>query len=117
MLLGLFFWLWGQNYNLDYIRTMIFACLTIDSILYVFACKSLRRNLWHINLFSNRILLVASAVGALMLVLALYLPSLQTLLKTVPLGGQSWLIVLGMGLIELISIEAAKHYFIVRHQV
>jgi Ca2+-transporting ATPase len=117
ILLGLFFWLWGQNYDLAYIRTMIFACLTIDSILYVFSCKSLRRNLWHINPFSNRILLVASAVGVLMLVLAIYLPGLQILLKTVPLGGQSWLIVLGMGLIELMAIETAKHYFIVRHQV
>jgi len=52
-----------------------------------------------------------------MLVLAIYLPVLQTFLKTVPLGRQSWLIVLGMGLIELIAIEVAKHYFIVRHRV
>ena len=117
MLLGLFFWLWGQHYDLAYIRTMIFASLVIDSILYVFSCKSLRKNLLHINLFSNKILLVASAVGVLMLVLAIYLPALQTFLKTVPLGRQSWLIVLGMGLIELIAIEVAKHYFIVRHRV
>ncbi len=116
ILLGLFFWLWKQNHDIAYVRTMIFACLTIDSLFYVFSCKSLRRNLWHINPFSNRILVAAVLIGVLVLVLAVYLPTLQTLLKTIPLGFNDWLIILGLGMIELILIEATKHYFIVRHQ-
>lgn len=116
MLLGLFFWLWKLNFDITYIRTMIFACLSIDSIFYVFCCKSLRKNLWQINIFSNKLLLVAAVLGIIMLVAAVYVPMLQSLLKTVPLGIYDWLIVLTLGIIELIAIEAAKHYFIVRHQ-
>jgi Ca2+-transporting ATPase len=58
----------------------------------------------------------AWVIGILMLVLALYLPLFQTLLKTVPLGPQDWLIILALGMIELILIEATKWYFITRHK-
>ena len=116
MLLGLFFWLWKQGFDITYIRTMVFACLSIDSIFYTFSCKSLRKNLWHINPFSNKLLLAAVVLGIIMLVGAIYIPILQTLLKTVPLGINDWLIIFIMGVIELVAIEAAKHHFIVRHQ-
>lgn len=117
MLLGLFFWLWEQNHDIAYVRTMVFACLTIDSLFYAFSCKSLRRNLWHINPFSNKLLVGAVVFGVLMLVLAIYLPVLGTLLKTVSLSFNDWLIVLGIGVMEIVLIEATKHYFIVRKEV
>jgi len=117
VLLGLFFWLWQANHDLSYVRTMIFGGLAINSLFYVFSCKSLRRNIWHINPFSNWFLVGATGIGFLMLILAVYLPPLQTLLKTVPLVFNDWLILLGLGVIEIISIEATKWYFISRHQV
>ena len=116
ILLGLFFWLWKQGLDITYIRTMIFACLTIDSLFYVFSCKSLRKNLWHINLFSNKFLICSVVIGIIMLVAAVYVPFLQTLLKTVPLGVYDWSIIFGIGIINLILIETTKHHFIIRHQ-
>ncbi|MBZ9572141.1 HAD-IC family P-type ATPase [Patescibacteria group bacterium] len=117
LLLGLFLWLWEQKHDISYVRTMIFACLTIDSLFYVFSCKSLRRNLWHINPFSNKLLVAAIGIGILMLVLALYLPIFQTLLKTVSLGFNDWLIIFSLGMIEIILIEATKWHFIVKKAV
>ena len=116
VLLGLFFWLWKQNHDIFYVRTMIFACLSVDSLFYVFSCKSLRRNLWHINPFSNKFLVAAVGIGILMLLLAVYAPWIQVLLRTVPLGFNDWLIILGIGLIELILIEVMKWHFIVKKQ-
>ncbi|MFQ6049801.1 MAG: cation-translocating P-type ATPase, partial [Candidatus Paceibacterales bacterium] len=116
ILLGLFFWFFNKNYDIAYIRTMIFACLSIDSLFYVFSCKSLRRNLWHINPFSNKILVGAVIIGIVMLLLAIYLPLFQILLKTISLNFQDWSIIIGLGLSEIILIEATKWYFIVRHQ-
>lgn len=116
MLLGLFFWLFNRNHDIVYVRTMIFACLAIDSLFYVFSCKSLRRNLWHINPFSNKILVGAFIIGIITLVSAIYLPLFQVLLKTVPLSFQDWLIILSMGFIEIILIEATKWHFIVKKE-
>ncbi len=116
LLLGLLFWLVKYSgYEIPHIRSIIFAGLTVDSIFYVFSCKNLKRNLWHINPFSNKFLVFAWIFGIVMLLAALYLPVLQALLKTVPLNFFDWQLVLGLGLANIILIEATKHYFIVRH--
>ncbi len=118
ILLGLFFWLYRKfgASQIDYIRTMIFVALTIDSIFYIFACKSLRKSIWQVSIFNNKYLIGAWFLGVLSLIGAIYLPVFQGLLKTVPLAAKDWIILGGLGLLELIMIEIAKHYFIVRHQ-
>jgi len=116
-LLGLFFWLWSKSHDIIYIRTMIFACLTIDSLLYVFSCKSLRRNIWHINLLSNKLLIITVMIGFSTLLMGVYFPPFQALLKTVSLDFGDWLIILGLGVIKLILIEITKWHFIVRKEV
>ncbi len=117
LLLGLFFWLMKYSgYEISHIRSIIFAGLTIDSIFYIFSCKSLRRNLWHINPFSNKFLILTWVSGVIALIASLYIPFLQTLLKTVPLNVFDWQLVLGLGLFNIILIEATKYYFIVKHQ-
>jgi len=51
-----------------------------------------------------------------MLLGALYIGPLQTLLKTVPLNFIDWILILGLGILNMILIEATKYYFIVRHE-
>ncbi|MDP2664271.1 MAG: HAD-IC family P-type ATPase [bacterium] len=114
ILLGLFFWLWRQGYSIEYVRTMIFSGLAISSLFYVFSCKSLRRNIWHINPFSNKFLVLAVLIGFLMLFTAIYFSPFQSLLKTVPLQMSDWLILVGLGLVNIIAIEVTKWYFIIK---
>jgi len=112
-LLGLFFYLLKySDYSLAHIRSVIFVGLAIDSLFYVFSCRSLRRNLWRINPFSNKFLIGAWLFGILMLIVALYLPLFQNLLKTAPLTLFDWRLILGLGLINVILIEATKWWFI-----
>jgi len=116
LLLGVFIWLFRMGHEINYIRTMIFSALTIDSLFYVFSCKSLRKNLWHINIFSNKLLIIALLIGIIALVGAIYLPALQRILKTIPLNSLDWSIIFGLGLIEVFLIEITKWYFIVKKQ-
>ena len=67
-------------------------------------------------IFSNKILLIAWAVGFMALFVTLYVPFFNNLLDTMPLHFHDWWIVVGLGLIELTLVETVKHYFIVRHQ-
>lgn len=115
-LLGLFFWLCKYSTDILYIRTMIFAALAVDSLFYVFSCKSLRMGLRHINLFSNKFLLSAWTIGFVALFMALYIPFFNNLLGTIPLHFHDWWIVIGLGVIELFLIELVKYYFIARHE-
>ncbi|MFH1181168.1 MAG: HAD-IC family P-type ATPase [bacterium] len=114
-LLGLLFWLMNfSGYEISHIRSIIFAALAIDSMFYVFSCKSLRKNIWQINLANNKFLILTWILSALMLLAALYLPPLQELLKTVPLDFFDWQLILGLGLINIILIEATKRFFIIK---
>jgi len=116
-LLGIFFFLFKfTDYSIEHIRTMIFAGLAIDSIFYVFSCRSLRQNIWHINPFSNKFLVVAWLFGVAALLMAVYLPPLQNLLETVSLGFFDWIILLALGFFNLFLIELTKWFFIVRHK-
>ncbi len=116
ILLGLFFWLWKNNHDLAYVQTMIFGALSIDSLFYVFSCKSLRRNLWHFNPFSNSFLVFSWIVGIVLLLGAIYLLPLQKLLGTVPLRTIDLAFILGLGAVKLALIEFTKWLFIVRHK-
>ena len=113
LLLGLFFFLLKYSrYEITHIRSIIFAGLTIDSLFYVFSCKSLRQNLWNINIFSNKFLIYAWISGVVMLLSALYVPFLQGLLKTSGLSLFDWGLVFGLGLLNIILIEFTKWLFI-----
>jgi len=115
-LLGTFYYLW-QNaiFDMAHIRTIIFAALSMDSLFYLFSCKDLHKNIWEIDFLSNKFLLWAW-FGVVFLVLAgIYIPFLQVLLGTVALGWNSWLIVGGLSLVEILGLEGAKWFFIHRH--
>lgn len=114
ILLMIFWWLLRQNYDMQYIRTIIFAALGIDSLFYVFSCKSLRKNIWRINPFSNKFLIISVLFGFLALLAGIYIPVFQALLKTVPLGTKEWLLISGLGLLNVLLIELVKYIFIVK---
>ena len=117
LLFGLFFWLYKfSDYGISHIRTIIFSGLAIDSLFYIFSCKSLRKNIWEINLFSNKIMIFAWIFGWIMLLCAIYLPPFQVLLKTVPLNIYDWGLLIGLGVINIILVEITKWHFIVKKQ-
>jgi len=116
VLLGLFLLLLKKGLPLVEIRTIIFAALAIDTFFYAFSCKNLRKNIWQYNPFSNLYLIGFIIFSFFMLLIAIYIPFFQNLLKTVPLNLFDWLLLLGLGVLNLILIEITKWYFIAKHQ-
>jgi len=116
MLMGLFVLLWQKTGDIIYVRTMIFATLTLDSLLFVFSCKSLRKNIWQIDLLSNKFLILSFVVGIIMLLSAVYFAPFQMLLKTQSLSMSDWVILLTLSLIDLVLIEFTKYHYIIKKQ-
>lgn len=108
VLIGLFLYLYHNGFSIEYTRTMIFAALAIDSLFFAYACKNLKRPLWEINVFSNKLLNISFVVGLVSLLAAIYLPFFQTILDTVALGAAAWGILLVIGLLELLLLEIVK---------
>lgn len=117
ILFGLFLWLLNKELPLTEIRTIIFAALAIDTFFYAFSCKNLRKNIWQYNPFSNLYLVFGMGFSFLMLLVSIYFPLFQNLLQTVPLNFSAWFLLLGLGIINLILIEATKWYFISKKKI
>ncbi|GAI32892.1 unnamed protein product, partial [marine sediment metagenome] len=115
-LLGLYFFLRQGVFHLHFIRTVIFAALTIDSLFYVFACRSLRQTMLQKHPFGNKVLNISVLIGFLSLLVAIYVPFIQTFLDTHVLGIREWMLIIGLGIFEIMAIEATKWVFIVRHK-
>ncbi len=113
--LGIFYWvLKTSGGDIEKARTVAFASLGIDSLLYVFSCRSLRHSILQKNIFSNKYLLAACAVGAFLQFSAIYVPFLQKILSCVPLGWSEWKIILLVCLGVIVAIEITKWIFIVK---
>ena len=92
-------------------RSVTFALLGVDSLLYVFSCKTLKEPLWKEKLFNNMWLVGAVLIGLSFQVMALYVPSLQSVLKTVGLGVQEWLVIIGASALVMGMIEGVKFVY------
>lgn len=112
LLLGLAYLLEESGQSLAFVRTVVFAALTINSLFYVFSCRSLRRSVIEAGVWENKFLLGAVGIGFGMLLLGLYHPWFQVLLQTQSLAPRYWVLLVGLGLLELLLIEFGKHWFI-----
>ena len=90
-------------------RSIVFASFAINSIVYIFAYRSLRLPLYRMNpLSANKPLIWAVLLGFLTISIAFIFPGLRDLLGIVPLSLQEWLLVVGVALNLLILVEIAK---------
>ncbi|MFA5135147.1 MAG: HAD-IC family P-type ATPase [Patescibacteria group bacterium] len=109
--LGIFYYTYKSTGDLNLARTMTFAAVAVDSLLYVFSVRSIRYSIWHRETFSNKYLLVAVALGFGLQLIAIYLPFFQDLFQTVPLSSKNWAVVLSIGLFSIMAIEVSKWAF------
>jgi len=111
---SLFFWLLKTTDNIDYIRTMMFTTLAIETLFYAFSVRTLRQSLFTKNFFSNKYLIFSVIGGILLQGVAIYHPYMQKIFHTVSLGLRDWAIVIFLSLIVVFSIEIIKHFLIVK---
>ena len=112
LLIAFYFLYFVKGFDLDYIRTTIFAIMSIDTIFVIFCFKNLRKNLWKINIFSNPQLNFACLFVLTLCLFAVYSPIIQSFLKTIPLDAFAWAVAISVSLLSVIGIELVKFIFI-----
>lgn len=108
ILLGLFAWLVKSGVKLELVRTIILAILGLDSLLFVFSCKSISKNIWQIKVGSNKYLNWSLIIGTGLLLAGIYAPGISEILGTVPIPAGMWVGVGGMAALDVVLIEAMK---------
>lgn len=100
--------------SLPEIQTLMFVAVSVNCIFMAFSMKSLGTPLWKLSLLSNRFLLVSLFSSATLLLAALYVPFLQNLVHASPPTLFQIGILVGFGLINLVTIEIAKWLVFIR---
>lgn len=94
--------------NIVEARTIVFATLIISELLRAYSSRSQRFTLWKIGIFSNKTMLWATSGAFALLIAVIYLPFMNTVFYTFPLGLVDWEIVLTFAFIPLIVGELTK---------
>ncbi len=111
MLFLLYYFLLKINLPEELVRTFIFASFSTYTLFLTFSLRSLEKNIFSYNPFSNRYLTSGIAIGILLTLSAIYIPMLQQIFDTVALP-LVWLLgVLGVGIINIVAVEFSKRLF------
>ena len=99
-----------SNYNQDLVmaRTVAFTTLVIVELVMAYACRSERYPLIKLGIFTNRSLVWATLTSLVLMLVVLYIPFLQPIFKTYPLGMKDWTIILLLSLIPIVTGEIYK---------
>lgn len=114
ILFVVYLWLLPSVGDLHEVRSIMFAAVGIDSLLYIFAVRSFRQTIFHIHPFSNLWLIIGVCVGFGMMLLALMHPFFQDIFDVTPLSLSGWGLLLMMGMVKLFAIELTKEFFLLK---
>jgi Ca2+-transporting ATPase len=89
-------------------RTLAFLVLACSQIFHAFNCRSDRRSIFRIGLFTNPQLLLAAVSSFLLLVVVVYAPVLRKIFKAAPLTPVEWALAVVLSSFTLWAMEIVK---------
>jgi cation-transporting ATPase F len=94
--------------TIEVARTSAVNAVVAMQIGYLFNCRSLVHSWWSVGWFSNRILLVGIAIMIGLQLLFTFVPFMQVIFQTGPMGLQGWLGVTALGIATSLIVGVEK---------
>ena len=107
--LGLFSWALRSG-DLSYARTVAFTSMVVFQLCNVFSMRSIRTSIFRLGFLSNGYVFLAVVASMLMQVAVLYLPPLQRIFRTVPLGLVDWAAIVVVSSSVFFAVEIYKWF-------
>lgn len=111
LLFVIYFFLIKMGFDLDLIKTFIFATFATYTLLVSFSLRSLDVSIFRYNPFANKYLLGGVGLGIILTMISVYLPPAQKIFGTVSLPFV-WAVWVGViGIFNVMAIELGKLAF------
>ncbi len=94
--------------NVDLARSLCFATLGLDSLVYVFSVRTLTTPFWENRFFENRWLVVAVLAGLLLQMVPFMTPATRSFFGVIPLSLSYWFTAATVALLVFAAIEVFK---------
>jgi P-type Ca2+ transporter type 2C len=89
-------------------QTMAFTTLVVSELLRAYTARSEYFSIFTIGVFSNRYMVMATAMSSLLILLPLYVPFLNPIFDVKPPSTEDWMVILIMALVPSIIAEVMK---------
>jgi cation-transporting ATPase F len=89
-------------------RTAVVNVIVAVEIAYLFNCRSLTRSAFSVGLLANRWAIAGAAAMSAAQLMFTYMPVMNALFHTAPIGGSAWLKIAGVALAAFVVIEVEK---------
>jgi len=104
----IFLLFWKMTGDIVKTRTIVFALMSLDSLVFAFSVRSFRQGMINSKMFSNQWLDGAVIMSLIFLMGSLYVPFLQTITQTVAIGIFEWIVILCVIGVEIVVIDRMK---------
>ena len=102
---GVFEWAEGRGLSDAVARTAAVNVFMSVQLFYLFACRSLRRSLFRLNPFGNRMIILGVVVVIVLQLLFTYAPFMQTAFDTATLTVNEWAVIILLGLGAMVLMD------------
>jgi Ca2+-transporting ATPase len=82
----------GSEVELRRAQTMVATTVVLFQVFYLFQCRSRRQSIFRIGLFSNHLSFFAAALTILLQSAFVYVPFMNTIFHSAPIGLREWLL-------------------------
>ncbi len=89
-------------------RTVAVNVFVMVELVYLFNCRSLRGSFWSVGVFSNPMIFVGVSIMIVLQVMFTYLPQMNLMFHSAPIGLESWLRIIGVSLSASFLIGTEK---------
>jgi Ca2+-transporting ATPase len=105
---GLFEWSIEDGSTVDQARTIAVNTIVMIEIFYLFNCRSLTKSVLKMGFLSNKLIFLGVTVMILLQISFTYIPVMNEIFQSKPIGIDSWLKIIGVSLITFLIIEIKK---------
>ena len=111
---ALFYFAYKNTGDIVFARSVTFAAVGVNSLIYVFSTKTLREPFWKSNIFNNNWLLLAVLGGFVIQFAPFVIPGLKDIFGVVSIGNY-WFGAFGGAIVLFIIVEISKWFM--RHNL
>jgi Ca2+-transporting ATPase len=105
---GLFEWSIENGSTVEEARTIAVNTIVMIEIFYLFNCRSLTKSILRMGFFSNKLIFFGVAVMILLQIAFTYIPVMNEIFQSKPIGIDSWLQIIGVSIVTFLIIEIKK---------
>jgi len=100
----------SQGESQEYARTVAVTIFVTIETFYLFSCRSIKESVFKMNFFTNKPLLIGVAIMAILQAAFIYLPFMNELFDSKPIGAASVAYSVVFGFLAMLASEAHKKF-------